>query len=123
MISCHIPSHSQSHMNENMEEVEMGMKLFPGHDSTAKIFDYHGLLTDKVYFMHYLRLYTQGMHTCTMCPVCELLLCTDHHGPLHPHEGSRGGTSQEEEHGDGALSQLQLQVGMGLPQRPHACEW
>ena len=52
MISCHLPSHSQSHMNENMEEVEMGMKLFPGHDSTAKIFDYHGLLTDKVSFMH-----------------------------------------------------------------------
>ena len=50
--SCHTPSHSQSHLNENTEEVEMATKLFPGQDSTAKIFDYHGLLTDKVSILH-----------------------------------------------------------------------
>lgn len=65
----------QSHISENLDEINFTLELFPGHSSYAAIYDAAGLLTDKCIMAHgihlsdeELKLFAQRGTSVSHCP-------------------------------------------------------
>jgi guanine deaminase len=54
----------QTHMSENLAEVALVLKLFPGQPSYAHVYDAHGLLTDHTILAHCVHITEEEVKLC-----------------------------------------------------------
>ena len=102
--------HIQSHICEQKPEVEFTLKLFPGRENCASIFEESGLLTEKVCPCMARPNFQQSstVHCAFLC--MSLCLSSDCNGTLYPFGGERGEAVQEKRGWHFSLPLLQPMV-------------